>query len=109
MAGTACQSNQGPASSQQQVSRVGLSLDPSMRSILAGETVTIVARTEDTYGRDSKITWTSSSGELRTEQGGRVARVRFDQPGKYTVVAVLGIDGQETRRETVEITVKPIA
>ncbi len=39
---------------------------------------------------------------------GRVARVKFDEAGLYTVTAVLTVDGKETRRETVDIRVKPI-
>lgn len=90
------------------VSRVGLNLESSTRTLLIGEVVTIIARTEDTYGRDSKITWTTTSGDLTTEQDGRVARVKFDQPGLYTITAVLEVDGKETRRSSVDIRVKPV-
>jgi hypothetical protein len=46
---------------------------------------------------------------MTTEQNGRIARVKLDQPGTYTVTAVLTADGQEIRRETVEIRVKPLS
>ncbi len=100
--------NTSRSSGDPTVSRVGLNLDASTHNLLIGEVVTIIARTEDTYGRDSKLTWTTTSGKLTTEQDGRVARVKFDEAGLYTVTAVLTVDGKETRRETVDIRVKPI-
>lgn len=77
--------------------------------MLVGEIVTITARTQDTYGRASELNWTSTSGKLTTEQNGRVARVRFDEPGTFTVAAVLMVDGKEVRHESVEVVVKPLS
>jgi hypothetical protein len=108
-AGPACNSSSRTSSTDPAVSRVNLTLEPSTRDLMVGETVTITARNQDTYGRDSQINWTSTSGKLSTEQNGRIARVRFDHPGAYSVSAVLMIDGQETRREAVEIRVKPLS
>lgn len=104
----ACNQSSRSSDGDPTVSRVGLTLDASTHTLLIGEVVTIIARTEDTYGRDSKLTWTSTSGKLTTEQDGRVARVKFDEAGLYTVTAVLSVEGRETRRATVDIRVKPI-
>lgn len=85
-----------------------VSIEPSSRQIVAGETVTLVAHSRDTYGRDARIKWTSTAGKLSTEQDGRVARVRFDETGTYTVKAILTLDGQEVQSDMVEVRVKPV-
>lgn len=105
----ACNSSSRTSSSDPTVSRVGFTLEPSTHNLVAGETVTIFARSYDTYGRDPQITWSVSAGKITTEQNGRIARVKLDQPGTYTVTAVLTADGQEIKRETVEIRVKPLS
>ncbi len=106
---TACNTSSRTSASDPSVSRVGFNLEPSTRDLIAGETVTIFARSYDTYGRDPEITWSSSGGKITTEQNGRIARVMFDQPGTFAVTAVLTADGQEIKRETVEIRVKPLS
>lgn len=106
---TACDSSSRISASDPTVSRVGFTLEPSTRDLVAGETVTIFARSYDTFGRDPEITWSASSGILTTEQGRRIARVKFDQPGTFTVTAVLTADGREIKRESVEIRVKPLS
>src|ERR1043165_3457155 len=100
-AGAACSTNERSSSGDPAVGRVNLTLEPSTRDLLVGETVTVTARTQDTYGRDSQLNWNSTAGSVSTEENGRVARVKFDRPGTYTVGAVLMIDGREARRETV--------
>ncbi len=105
---TACNSS-SRTTSDPAVSRVGFNLEPSTRNLIAGETVTIFARSYDTYGRDPQITWTTTGGSLNTEQAGRVARVKIDEAGTYTVTAVLTADGREIKRESVEIRVKPLS
>ncbi len=89
-------------------SRVGLDLKPSTTSLLVGEIVTVTARVNDIYGRDAKLEWTSTAGDLDTEQEGRVARVKFNEPGTYTVSAKLMVDGREVQHDYVEIRVKPL-
>jgi len=88
--------------------KVGFALEPSTREILAGETVTITARTQDTLGRDAEVKWSTTSGKLTTEQNGRIARVKFDEPGTYTVNGMLMVNGREVRREMTEIRVRPL-
>ncbi len=89
--------------------KTDLNLEPSTTSLLVGETVTITARVHDTYGRDAKLEWSSTAGDLDTEQNGRVARVKFTEPGTYTVSAKLMVDGREVRHDYVEIRVKPLS
>lgn len=86
-----------------------LTLDASSGRVLAGETVTIIARTVDTYGRDAKIEWNSTAGDLKTEQDGRVARVQFKEVGTYTVRAQLMVDGQVVASDLVEVRVQPVS
>ena len=105
---TAAGCNQTAYSTNPNQTTVSLSLEPSSREIVSGETVTVVARTRDTYGRDAKVRWTSAGGELRQEQDGRIARVKFAEPGSYTISASLTIDDQVVQSDTVEIRVKPI-
>jgi len=85
-----------------------IGIDASSNSIVAGETVTFVARSRDTYGRAAKIRWTSTAGRLTTEQDGRIARVKFDEPGTYTVRAILDLDGRETVSDMSEVRVRAI-
>ncbi len=86
----------------------GINVETSTRDITAGEIVTLTARTNDTYGRDAQVRWTSTAGTLTTEQDGRIARVKFDQPGTYTVKASLMTEGREVQTDMIEIRVKPV-
>ena len=79
-----------------------------INEIRAGEIVTLVAKTENTYGRDPKVTWASNGGNLKTEDNGRVARVQFDRPGVYKVDATLEVEGKFVRRDTTMIEVRPL-
>ncbi len=84
-------------------------VESSSREIVAGEIVTLTARTKDTYGRDAQVKWSSTAGKLQTEQDGRVARVRFDETGTYTVKATLWVDGREVESDMIEVRVKPVS
>ncbi len=86
----------------------GLTLEPSAREIVVGETVTVVARTHDTYGRDARVTWSTTAGDLSEEQSGRIARVKFTEIGTYTIKSMLNIEGKLVETQMVEIRVKPI-
>lgn len=86
-------------------SNPALELDASADQIVVGETVTFVARTMDTYGRDAKVQWNTTAGDLRTEENGRIARVTFDNIGTYTVRATLNIDGRNVAQDLEEVRV----
>jgi len=85
-----------------------VSVEASSTSIVVGETATFIARSRDTYGRDARIRWTSTAGKLTTEQDGRVARVRFDEVGTYTVRAILTTEGRDIQSDMIEVRVRPI-
>lgn len=87
--------------------KVDLDLETPRTTVVAGDTATITARSKDTYGRDATVKWTTTGGKLTTEERGRLARVKFDTPGNYTVTATLVVDGKETRTDSVNFQVKP--
>lgn len=102
-----CQSG-GRADADGLRSRVALELEPSTTRLVQGEIVTIMAHTENTFGREVQVEWANTAGDLQIEQNGRVARVQFDQPGTYTVWARMLVDGREVRRDSVNIDVRPV-
>jgi len=73
-----------------------------------GDTVTFQATTRDTYGRDAEVKWFTTATKLSTDENGRVARVRFEEPGTYSVRASLLIDGREFMSDSAEVRVKPL-
>ena len=86
----------------------GISVSGPGRDLIVGDTATFMASTANTYGRDAKIRWTSTAGSVSTDQGGSVARVRFDESGVYTVKATLEIEGSPVQTESVDVRVNPI-
>lgn len=87
---------------------IGLNLETSARSMVVGEVITVMAKTENLLGRNAEIEWYAPGGEIQTEDEGRIARVHFPDPGTYTVSARLFVDGDQVRRDAVTIRVKPI-
>ena len=85
-----------------------ISMTASNRQIVTGEVTTFSVASENTLGRDAQVEWTTTGGELRTEDNGRIARAMFNQPGAYTITAVLLLDGIEVDRDSVTINVRPL-
>lgn len=85
-----------------------LNVKPSSSHCVQGETITFFSRTENTLGRDAHLEWSTTGGQLKTEEENRVARVTFDTPGTYTVTGVLMADGHEVDRSTTTVTVAPL-
>ncbi len=85
-----------------------VSISSSTSDATVGDTVTFQATTHDTYGRDAEVQWTTTAGKLSTDQNGRVARVRFEQPGIYSVRSVLLVDGREVDSDMEEVRVRPL-
>lgn len=81
---------------------------PSAREIKAGEIVTVTAETQNVYGRDATIEWTATGGDLKTEGNKRIARVQYNRPGEYTVIARLMIDGRPVREDHADVRVEPV-
>lgn len=88
--------------------RPQIALIASNKEIVQGDTTTLTVDSRNTLGRDAKIDWTATGGDVQTDDSGRVARVRFDSPGVYTVIARLLIDGREFDREMMNINVRPL-
>lgn len=106
-----CNSNGSTTTSRTEeavVRKPGISVSGPGRDLIVGDTATFMASTANTYGRDAKIRWTSTAGKVSTDQGGSVARVRFDESGVYTVKATLEIDGAAVQTESVDVRVNAI-
>jgi plastocyanin len=80
----------------------------SNTDIVAGDVVTFTTRSENTLGRDPKVTWTTTGGDIDAEEGGRVARATFKSPGTYTVTGKLELDGHVVRSDSVDVRVKSV-
>jgi hypothetical protein len=88
--------------------RPQISLVSSNREIAVGDTTTLTVNSRNTLGRDARVEWTTTGGDLQTADSDRVARLMFEQPGMYTVTASLLVDGREVDRESVNINVRPL-
>lgn len=101
---TGCVTNDGGAEGQPT-----FSIQASNDEILTGEIVTLTTRSSNLAGTQSQIEWSSTAGEVKTEENGRIARVQFDRPGQYTVSARLKVDDQLVESDTVSIDVRPVS
>lgn len=82
-----------------------IEVSSSSRRIVQGETVTLSMLNRNTIGRDAFVEWESTGGMLTAEENGRIVRARFDEPGTYTVTAVLIVDGEEVDRDSATVEV----
>jgi hypothetical protein len=82
-------------------------IQATTHSIYEGEIVTVTTRTLNTLG-DASVEWSTTGGKLSTEKEDRIARVKFDQPGHYTITANLKVDGKVVDTEKVDVNVKPL-
>lgn len=80
----------------------------NMREALVGDTVTFVSKPYDIKGSSEKVKWSSTGGEITTEQNGRIARVRFTEPGTYTVRGILEVDGKPVKSDIIEVRVNAV-
>lgn len=85
-----------------------IGLTASTRQLVAGEIATFTTESQNTLGRDAYVEWTSTGGQLQVEDNGQTARAFFDQPGAYTVTAVLFVDGREVDRDSATVNVRPL-
>jgi hypothetical protein len=83
-------------------------LHPTAKEVYAGEIVTVTTETHNLLGRDAKVKWATTGGELKTEDEGRIARVKFDRPGTYVVSAQLYSDDEMVQTQSVTINVRPL-
>jgi plastocyanin len=104
-----CSSNGGNSRTEASaVQKPSITVTGPNRELMAGDTATFMANSMNTYGRDVKIKWMTTAGKLTTDEGGRVARVRFDEAGTYTVKAMLDVDGTTSQTEAVDVRVLPV-
>jgi predicted nucleic acid-binding Zn-ribbon protein len=87
---------------------IAFEIRPSTREIVAGEIVTLTTRSENLLGRDATIEWRTTGGKLTTEDNNRIARVRIDEPGTYTIGARLIMNGREVMTDDTTVTVRPV-
>lgn len=88
---------------------VEFGLVSSHREVVVGEVVTVTTETRNLFGRAADIEWSANGGIVETEQNGRVARVRFEQPGTYTIMARLRAeDDSIIRTDSVNVNVRPL-
>jgi uncharacterized protein YjdB len=104
----ACNSSSNSRTEASMAQRPSISVTAPSRELLAGDTATFMANTANTYGRDAKVRWTTTGGQLTTEDNGRIARVRFVDTGTYTVKATLDVDGNPVQTEAVDVHVRPV-
>lgn len=88
--------------------RPQISLRAANREIVAGDTTTLSIFSKNTLGRDAEVEWSSTGGNITTDENNRIARLSFQDSGVYTVTARLLVDGQEVDRESTNITVRPL-
>jgi len=106
LAGTACEND--AYSRTKPAQEVGMTIHPSKTNLLAGENATFTVETRNTFGREPRVDWTTSGGQLEMIQNGRAARVTFPQPGTYLVSARLYLNDQLVRTDSTTITVRPV-
>ncbi len=104
---TGCNADKHRVAKEPVAEKVDLTLETPRTAVAVGDTATVTARSKDTYGRNATVKWMTTGGKLTTEENGRLARVKFDTPGTYTVTAYLMVDGQEVKRDSVNIEVRP--
>lgn len=104
--GTGCRDNDADTGTEN--AQVRFRVTASNTDIVAGDVVTFTTRSENTLGRDAAVRWTSTGGDIKTEENGRVARATFTKPGTYTVTGRLEIDGQVVRSDSVDVRVKAV-
>lgn len=105
MALTACQSDTGTHMTNQNMS---LSVTASQSVINRGEVVTFVVHDSGTLGKDVDIKWHSTGGNLDVSDNSRVAHVKFDKTGTYSVTAEFWVDGSKYQTATKVVTVNSI-
>lgn len=83
-------------------------LHATAKEVYAGEIVTITTETRNLLGRDAEVKWATTGGELKTEDNGRIARIKFDRAGTYVVSAQLFSDDEMVQTDSVTVHVRPL-
>jgi hypothetical protein len=80
----------------------------SNKQVAVGDTTSLTVNSRNTFATNSQIRWDASGGKVTTEDNGRIARVKFDRPGTYTVTARLVINGQVVDSDSTTIEARPL-
>jgi len=80
----------------------------SNEDVAVGDSTTLTVKSKNTLGHNAQVQWDTTGGSLSPEDSGRIARVRFDKPGSYTVTAKLMIDGRVYDQDSVTIEAHPV-
>ena len=97
-------------------SEPALHLQASRSSILVNESATVFAQTENTLGKDAKITWDSSLGKVTPQKQGILdlsndkptALFTSDKPGTAVITATVTLANGEKLSDSVNVTVNPV-
>ncbi len=80
----------------------------SNTDLVVGDTTTLTISSKNTLGREADVEWATTGGKISTEDNHRVARVKFDAPGTYTVTARLVVNKAQLDAKSVNINVRPL-
>jgi hypothetical protein len=83
---------EAPVAAADELGQVDFWVEECRLEVLVGEAVTLTARDRNTAGRDVRIEWMTTGGELTTERNNRLARVQFDNPGTFTITGRMYAD-----------------
>ena len=71
-----------------------LNLTTTRSTVAVGETITVYAQTTNMLGREIRIDWHTTLGEIEPIRDGRMARFRSDQPGDAVITASMSAEGE---------------
>jgi hypothetical protein len=91
-------------------------LEASRNNVLVNESVTLFVKSENTLGKNPKVTWTSSLGSVKPEREGLLdfgsdhpkALFTSNQPGTAVITATLILDDGQKLSDSVNLTVNPV-
>ena len=101
-----CESHNVPV---QSAKMADISVTQSAKKVNVNETVTFEVSDSNTLGRKADVTWEKTGGNLwYADDTKRVVQVSFNQPGTYSVTAILTVDGRESKRMRYDVDVQPL-
>ena len=91
-------------------------LEASRNNVLVNESVTLFVKSENTLGKNPKVTWTSTLGSVKPEREGLLdfssdhpkALFTSSQPGTAVITATLTLDDGQKLSDSVNLTVNPV-
>jgi plastocyanin len=96
----------GSTRTSEMFARPEFQVNASSREILPGQSVTFTTHTANTADKETQFEWSTTGGELSTEDNGQIAHVRFDRPGTYTVTSRLMLDHEWVESDAATVKVR---